>query len=354
MNESLFLQYVQRFFPGLVVSATERLNNNAYLHKTMLQPVYSPTLKWDALSKNNALVAADVVAMDAAIPLKKRPTISRASGDIPKLGMELKLNEQQLTNLDILSRTQGQQEQFLLSLFEDTPKVIGGVYERCEHMFLEALSTGVTLIEDNENVGTGIRIDFGIPTTNKFGVSVLWANTGAKPFSDIERAVTAAQGNGDNITLVMLDRAAFNNLAKSDEAKAYYSASIGATTSVTPTLSQLNVAAQDRYGFQFQIVDRAIKVEKNGVQTNVKPWATGQVALLTSNQVGSLTYGTLAEMNHPVANVTYETADSYILVSKYRKNEPSLSEHTRSQALVVPVLNNVNQIYLLDSLTVQA
>lgn len=356
MNESLFIQYVQRFFPALVTSVTEKLlANNSYLHKTMLNAVYSPTLKWDALSVSNGLVAADVVAMDSALPLKKRPSLSRASGDIPKLGMEMKLNEQQLSTLNILANQNGMEQQLIAALFEDTPRVIGGVYERCEQMFLEALSTGVTLIEDTENVGTGIRIDFGIPTANKLGVAKLWSDVTATPFADIDKGIALAAAGGVVINRILLDRAAFNRLALTTEAKALFAASIGAqSTTVAPTVSQTNTMAQDRYGYQFQIVDRSVKVEKNGVQTSIKPWADGAVTLVGAGPVGTLAYGTLAEAAYPVAGVTYQTADNYILASKYRKNEPSLSEHTRSQAMVVPVLNNVDQIFIIDSKTVQA
>lgn len=59
-------------------------------------------------------------------------------------------------------------------------------------------------------------------------------------------------------------------------------------------------------------------------------------------------------MNHPVAGVSYETADNYILVSKYRENRPSLREYTTSQARVVPVISNPDRIYTQDIKTVQA
>jgi hypothetical protein len=61
-----------------------------------------------------------------------------------------------------------------------------------------------------------------------------------------------------------------------------------------------------------------VKFEKNGVKTNLKPWTPGAVVGLTSDQVGSLTWGTLAEMEHPVATVNYQTVEDFILVSKYR------------------------------------
>jgi hypothetical protein len=152
----------------------------------------------------------------------------------------------------------------------------------------------------------------------------------------------------------MLDRATFNNIAKTTEAKDFYALSIGnfGSTKLVPSLSKLNAAVQDEWGYTFQIVDRSIRYEKDGVQTSFKPWATGQVAAITNEIVGTLTHAKLAEMNHPVAGVTYETVDDYILVSKYRQNKPSLSEYTSSAARVVPVI--CETVYLLDSLTVQA
>jgi len=62
----------------------------------------------------------------------------------------------------------------------------------------------------------------------------------------------------------------------------------------------------------------------------------------------------LAEKKHPVAGVSYETANEFILVSKYRVNRPSLREYTTSQARVVPVITNVDKIFTLDSKTLQA
>jgi hypothetical protein len=60
-----------------------------------------------------------------------------------------------------------------------------------------------------------------------------------------------------------------------------------------------------------------------------------------------LSYGRLAEEAHPVENVVYQKVDDYILVSKYHKNDP-LQEFTSSQALAVPVIDNVESIYILN------
>src|SRR5690606_10900857 len=85
-----------------------------------------------------------------------------------------------------------------------------------------------------------------------------------------------------------------------------------------------------------------------GVRAVKKPGEQNMVVFLTDLQVGTLTYGQLAEELHPVAGVEYQKADEFILLSKYRKNDPLL-EFTSSQALVLPVIDNVDSIYLLDS-----
>jgi len=49
-----------------------------------------------------------------------------------------------------------------------------------------------------------------------------------------------------------------------------------------------------------------------------------------------------------VAGVTYQMADDFILASRYSTNDP-LQEITASQAMVVPIINNVDRIYTLDT-----
>lgn len=66
------------------------------------------------------------------------------------------------------------------------------------------------------------------------------------------------------------------------------------------------------------------------------------------DNLGDLFWTNVAEATRPVAGVTYQSADEYILASRYSTNDP-LREFTSSQAMVVPILNNVDAIYSLDS-----
>lgn len=364
MEQSLYFNEVKKYFSGVAAGVIEKINDNTnpkyrrYRYLEMLTKKYSVDLTWNALSSlNTALVAADIVAMDSSLPLKRRDSIGKANGEIPKLGQERALREKQLTELMILANLPGQEANLMAKLFEDTPKVILAVRETLEYMFLLGLSTGYTLIADTNNVGTAIRVPFGYLTANQFGVPVVWSNTSSTPLADIQsRMIAKAETDGTKITKVMIDRVTFNRIIATTEAKNLFSFSIGYTGSIlqAPTLSDINKVAQDRYGYMFDIVERTIVFEKNGVRTTLTPWQAGMVVGLTSDNVGSLQWGTLAEMAHPVGNVNYTTVDDFTLVSKFRLNRPSLSEHTTSQALVLPVIEGVDQIYTMDSTTVVA
>ena len=61
----------------------------------------------------------------------------------------------------------------------DVPKVVGGVEETIEYMFLTGLSNG-SVIVPSDKAGVGIRADFGHPESQKFGVQIKY-ETGSDP-----------------------------------------------------------------------------------------------------------------------------------------------------------------------------
>jgi hypothetical protein len=355
MEKSMFLEWVQKYFPGITIRIVETLNGEkrqpTYLHRRMLKKEFSVDGKWESVFVNNTLVAADVVAMDSPLPLKKRDAIGKANGEIPKMGIELKLNENQLTALDTLVAKNAPDAQIIAKLFADTPRVIGGIYERNEFIFLEGLSTGVSVVADDKNVGTGIRLDYKYLDANKFTPTISWLSPTATPLSDIRRVLEkAAETDGNPITTIMMDPASYNAMKASQEGKDLYATSIGnfGNTKPVPTTKQFDEVFSSEFSVNIIRVNRTVKTEKNAKQTAFKPWAKGAVVFLTAEEVGDLVWSELAEMNHPVDGVTYNTVDDFILVSKYRKNQPSLGEFTNAQARVVPVIANVDQIYLLS------
>lgn len=356
MEPSLFIDLVDRYFSGLVLSVTKEINSadrpDPLYFPRFLSRRFSMSGKWDALSSVNSRVMADVIAMDSSIPLKRRESLSKAAGDIPKLGMEMQLNETQLTELLTMQRADFPESQIIDELFRDTVACIRGQYERLDYLFLKGLSAGVVEIDSSDNVGVGVRLDYQYMSQNQFTSSVPWSNPLATPFKDLEPLLAKARADGNPIRTIMLDRTTWNNILATSEAKAIYAEAIGVITGTPASFipsDRFNSVVQAQFGFSFEIVERTCRYQINGVNTDVTPWEAGQVIALNNNNVGALVWSFLAEAQRPVAGVTYQTADEFILARKYHTVKPSFAEFTSSQSRAVPVIANVSQIYKLDS-----
>ena len=360
MEKSIHFEYVQKYFPQLVLSLTEKLNDSnnplTYLYRTLLNKQFSADGRWASVLAQYTRVAADVVALDSELPLKARDSVSSVTGDIPKIGMKLYLTEKQLKDIDsMLAQPNLPINTVLQSIFADLPRCIEGVYERIEDMFLSEMSTGVGLSERNN--GTGVRINVGYKAENMFGVAQTWNEnpTTATPLTDIQKKVIEkALADGNTITDVYMDDFALHALYKNKEVKEAYAFNQNFVGTQIPNLglTQLNSVFSEKWGITVHRVARKVRTELNGVQQVHNPWAEGRLVFVCDDRIGSLVWTTLAEDSRRVAGVVYQNADDFILASRYSKNDP-FREITSSQAMVVPIINNVDRIYTVDPKTVQ-
>lgn len=357
MEPSLFIDLVEKWFPKLVLSVTKEING-----RDKEDPLYFPRFltrrfslsgKWDAIHQVSSRVMADVIAMDSSIPLKRREALSSASGEIPKLAMEMQMNETQLTELlTMQSSTLFTENQLILELFRDLASCIRGQYERLDYLFLKGLSAGVVEVDSTDNVGVSVRLDYQYPAANQFTSDLPWSNPLATPFTDLQPLLNKARTDGNPIRLIMLDRGSWDNLLNTDQAKRIYAEAMGVVTGAPASLvlaDRFNEVVRENYGFVFEVVDRTCVYQINGVDTAVNPWEPGQVIALNSENIGALVWSFLAEAQRPVGGVTYQTVDSFILASQYHTRKPSYAEVTSSQSRAVPVIAAVTKIYKLDS-----
>jgi len=353
MKESLFVKYTS-WLSAIILGVVTKINGGktelTYLHKSMLTEELSTDLKWATLTANSTIVAADIVSMDSPLPLKNRDAIGTANGDIPKLGMKKKLTEKQLSDIDILISRKVENKVIVEKIFNDAISCTMGIFEKIEYVFLNALSTGTALVEDENNVGTGVRIKYGYLNSNIFGVVKAWSDTASKPLDDIQRVLKEARSKGVSLKFMMMDQSTFDNMAANDQTRQYFAFSqnfVGSSVPV-PDLTQVNDMLSKRYKLTITIVDRTVITERNGTRTVQTPWAANKVIFLETLKVGRLIYGVLAEETRQSKSATYAKAGSFILLKKWSEEEP-FSEHTSSQALVIPVIDAVDSIYLLDS-----
>lgn len=354
MNESLFIEFVAKFFPKLQ-TLIEKINGKRnkplkYYHKEMLRVEYSADQKWESASINSTYVAADIVSMDSPLPVKKRDVVAHSNGKLPKVGMKKLMKETDLNSLNIM-KARGEKFALIASkLANDAYACSVGIDEKNELNFLTALSDGYVLVQDDDNVGLALRVSFEFLPENCFGVATI----GELTIDDIKRVLAKADADGNAISTICIALSAYNKLRATRGARELVASYNGqtyteATTLPVPSASIFDAAfADDNNGVQFLKIDRTVIVEQNGTRKSIKPFNANKLTFLVDdNEVGALVWGTLAEATNPVNGVIYSTVDSYKLISKYSKTDP-LQEFTAGQALVLPVLENIDQIYSLD------
>lgn len=326
-----------------------------YLYKQKLRTQFSLDGRWASILAEYTRVAADVVALDSELPLKSRDSIEVATGSIPKLGLKLYLTEKQMKDVDAMI-VQGVPLQTIIDkIFSDAVRCIEGIWERIEDLFLSELSSGVGISERNN--GTGVRINMNFYEANQFLVSELWDSATSTPLDDIQKVFDKAQEDGNTITEAFLDETALQLLYKNNQVRAQYAfdkgiAMTAATTIPVLDFSTVSAIFEKKWNIKLTRVSRRIKTELDGVKKSHNPWKKGGITFVCDEELGDLVYTTLAEENRPVAGVVYQKADEFILAKKYSKTDP-LREFTAAEAMVVPVLNNVDRIYTIDTQIVQ-
>jgi hypothetical protein len=186
---------------------------------------------------------------------------------------------------------------------------------------------------------------------NIFGATTPWSDiSNAKPIDDIKRVIKNAKAKGDMLSFIMMDENTFDNLAANQQTREQYafSQNFVGTQIPIPDLEQVNTMMQKRYKLTIVVVDRTVTTERDGIRTVQTPWEANKIVFLESLKVGKLMYGILAEETRKSPKCLYEKSGAFILLKKWSSDDP-FAEFTSSQALVVPVVNNVSSIYLLDS-----
>lgn len=361
MVQSQFVEYIRKIFPRLqnVVDTVNGKRNGdnkrTYLHKSMLRKVYSADQKWSNAAVNTTYVAADMVSMNSPLPIKSRDAIAHANGSLPKIGMKKIMFESDINTVNIMKAQGAEWTNIANKLTSDPIACSVGIDEQNEANFLTGLSNGIVAVEDENNTGTALRINFGYLPENCFGVETQNELT----LDDIKRVLAYADNNGDTIITICIALSTYNKLRQTQGAKElvanYRGQTFDSNTKLpVPTASLFDEAfADDNNGVAFLKIDRSIISEKNGKRKPYKPWNQNKLIFLTTEEVGALVWGTLAEKTNPVEGVVYSTVDEYKLISRYRTTEP-FTETTSGQALVLSVIENVDQIYSLDLSEAQA
>ena len=361
MTQSIYQQYIDKLFPNYVASVVERLDGRSlqnqipFLFNELLNPEYSADARWASIVGKYENVSADIVALGSSTPKKSRDILQTYMGDIPKIAVKRELTEQDMKAIDSMIERGLPLATIVNRIFADVPFVINAIDERIEDLFLSMLSTGVG--RATNNIGQGVNFDMHYFTENKFGAKAVWSGSTAKPMDDITRLMDKAENDGNSVRYIFADNTALNWLYNNEQVRGLFGFQqnyVGGGANV-PALSfdQLSAMFMSRFGIELRRVSRSTRTEVNGQRTTHKAWADGRLVFTCDAQVGSLVYTPTAEENHQSAGATYTKANAYTLVSKFSDEDP-VTEWTKAQAMVVPVINTVDRIYTLDPTQVQA
>lgn len=353
--KSIFTQLVDKYFAPVVRRVTETKKEQELLHTTMLTEEYSPDLKWESSELAGSVVAADVVSLDSSLPLKKRDSLSKVVGKLPKVGLKFRKDESDITTINIMQATGAAEDTIVSKVMNDVPRAVNGVRHLVEIMFQQALSAGEVLVGEDTTTGTGIRVQYGYKPENILHCTAgVWGEDTASPIEDIDQLFSKASEDGNAIALVMISKSRLDMLRRSAAGKLLVANNNGQTvtnidTLGKPTRTAMLEALEAEFGATFRVVDSSFLIEgADGKRRSIKPWEQANIVGLTTDKVGRLVYGRLAEETNPVDGVAYEKSGSYILVSKFSDNEP-LQEFTTAQAFVLPVIDGGNNVYVLHT-----
>ena len=352
---SIFRKYVDRLMPKLS-SLIEKVNDKrrddrTYLHKdtSILKKEFAPDNKWEAKSVNTSYVAADFMAFDSPVDIKTRPTIAAANGKLPKAGIGRNLTESQLTELQVMEAQGGNDERVAKKIADDLVFCSVGLDELNEWALLYGLYNGFVGIPDIDHPQQLMRLNFNYLDENTFGT----ITKGAITLDDIDRVFSEASANNDTIEVVWISKSALKALRETRKARELVADAddrvyTDETSLKVPSESRFKEVFEGEYGVELMIVDRTIIFERNGVKAKTKPWGDDRIIFCCNKTVGSFVYGELAENRNRVAGVSYSLVDDYKLICRYSVNDPSLVEKTKGEEIAAPVIEDVDQIYVLD------
>lgn len=363
MTASIFREYIAKYLRPTTAKIYASINGKPegsqtkLLHKVMLSEEHTVKGSWDSLSSSGSVVAADVVAMDSSVSLKSRGSFEKATGKIPKIALAYRKKESDIIDLQTSIATGGSEAQIVAKLMSDPALCVKGIEVAKEIMFLQGLSTGVTLMRDEDSNGRGVRVNFGYKEENTFTVGKKWSEDGAKPLSDLQIILEDAESAGIRPAVMMISRKAFNLLRSSSEGKQLGAMHVGAVITdpanlTVPPRATLLEALKDELSVDVIVVDSTFRVQDDdGTIRTVRPWEEANVVFVHSNIVGRLVWSDCAEKGTPVAGVEYANGDHGTLISVYHEVNP-FSEVTMGQAHAIPVIDGGSQIFILETETV--
>ena len=320
---------------------------------------YTTQLTWESLSGSGGNpVMADVVEYNSSAPLKTRRTVSKQTGDIPKIAIKRQMDEKDMNEYNVikaLAMADANKTALLDLVFGDIDFCYTGVMARTEHLAMQALSYGSLVLDKNNNNGivTETTVDFGIPSANKTAASTSWATSAsATPIADITKVVDAAKDAGYSLAYMVMDKTTLRYMLSATEVKDKFAffQRITVNRKADLSLDELNSMLEAYMLPKVIVVDSTVRFEsKAHALTSISAWKTGYVTFIPDMVIGNIMHGPIAEESSAeIQKKATLVKRDHVLITKWSELEP-FGEFTKGQANAFPRFNDVDGIYILKT-----
>lgn len=338
-----------------------------YYYPSLFPLKETATLTWKTLQTKVGLkIAADLVARGARIDKKARNAINKIMGDIPKIAIKRTMDEEELTEYDIMiAQHSGNPDLKVLidAWAEDTKFCFDGVNNRIEWMALYMISHAGKLSvtsENNAHIISEYDADYEIPSDQKLGTDNAWINAGeanqsAKPISkDFKNIVKKARKAGHYLKYAMMNVDEFNAFVEIPEVQhicaTYVQNSLGMQQ--IPDLAGVNAALKRLpylYGLQIVVIDQEIAVEMPDGTLNpaTNPFADNVVSFVESLTLGNTFYKVPIDMKVQ-GTAAIKALNNHVCIKKFGNEEP-IEEVTMGIANAIPAWSGSERCWFLDT-----
>ncbi|MFW6145230.1 MAG: major capsid protein [bacterium] len=346
IRKTLIEELSAKVFDGYVRS----LPFDQWYWPTLFPAKATATLNYTTLiGEKGAPVIADFVAFGATIPQKRRDVIDKMFGEITKIAISRKMDENDYNDYNQLRALSNSSiDDILQFVYDDVDFCYKGVMGRLEWTALQAVSTGKVKVDTSNSEGaiTTNDVDFKHPDANKYKAQTATWNgnqSTATPLLDLWTMYKAAIDDGVTPARFLMRSNDFYDMIATDEVK--NSLYPDAKNVVTMSVNAVN-QYMDGLGMPpITIIDQSLTIEINGQRSSVNPWDNHSVALLPSTRLGQMLYAPIAEEGK--VNDIYESKRRNVLLQKYATLDP-FQELTKGLTNSFPKYPTVSEVYLLD------
>ena len=332
-----------------------------YYFPTMFPLKEQQTLTFKTLQAKVGLkIVADLVARGARIDKKSRDAINRIMGDIPKIAIKRTMDEEELTEYDIMLAMHGGNPD-LKTLIEawadDTKFCFDGVCNRIEYSALYLISHAgkmKTTAENNAHVISEYDLDYEIEAAQKKGTANAWTGAGATPISgDFKNIIKAARKAGHNLKYAFMNVDEFNKFVEIPEVQKICATYVANALGMQQIPDQAAVNAAFKkvpylYGLQVAVIDQDLTVEHaDGTRVTGNPFADNVVVFSESTQFGNTFWKRPIDLKVQ-GTPAIMAMNQCVLIKKFGNDEP-VEEVTMGIANAIPAWSGSERCWFLDT-----